>query len=507
MQIHSFVSRFHLQHFTCLRALALDHLHSSRTISTVIGQCYELIHLDLTHCLFSNDDPSVSDLFNTIWSLRNLVRCHIDIRFKRGMEAILPTVISTSLQDLAIKSFYYGSEDLARLFQHTPYLRHLRLVLSDDAADGSLRSSIPLIVRLRFSVYESSAIMSDLLRKLPNLHYLTAETDDLDWDGHSWQQMITDHLPKLKRFRLYMILRFADDENKEQRVDRLLESFQTRFWLERRWFVRCDWDLCEECNKNILYLYTIPFIGEHYFFHEVNFRTKSTCPDPENYETFECVRRLEYGLCPSSETPFSSQFCFKNVHHLDVSLPVDATFRSMIPQFDQLISLEVGLSEGNLDLDNYAELQALLDQASHLYTLNFRSWSSTSTRMPPFDYSNSSVSRLDVQKIDQCYNPEQCVALVRSPVGLQCQVLCITVENRTSILDLIEMMKGIRILNVLRRDDPHSASDHRQSSSTEDELLNWLQHRLPSTCTIFRNNEDSYNNRYETFHSILIWIG
>ena len=115
-------SRFHLQYFTRLRALALDHLHSSRTISTVIGQCHQLIHLDLTHCLFSSDDPSISDLFNTIWSLRNLVRCHIDIRFNRGMEAILPTVISTSLQSLTIESFYYGSEDLARLFQHTPYL-------------------------------------------------------------------------------------------------------------------------------------------------------------------------------------------------------------------------------------------------------------------------------------------------------------------------------------------------------------------------------------------------
>ena len=57
--------------------------------------------------------------------------------------------------------------------------------------------------------------MTNLLRKLPNLRYLTAETDDLHWDGHSWQQMIADHLPKLKRFRLCTMLRFADDEDKE----------------------------------------------------------------------------------------------------------------------------------------------------------------------------------------------------------------------------------------------------------------------------------------------------
>ena len=44
MRIHSFVSRFHLEHFTCWRALALDHLHSLRTIRIVFGQCHQLIH-------------------------------------------------------------------------------------------------------------------------------------------------------------------------------------------------------------------------------------------------------------------------------------------------------------------------------------------------------------------------------------------------------------------------------------------------------------------------------
>ena len=86
MQIYSFVSRFYLDHFTRLR-----------TIRTAVDQCHQRIHLDLTNCLFSNDDPSISDLCNAIWTLLYLVQCHIDICFERGMEAIHPTLISTSL--------------------------------------------------------------------------------------------------------------------------------------------------------------------------------------------------------------------------------------------------------------------------------------------------------------------------------------------------------------------------------------------------------------------------
>ena len=142
MQIHSFVSPFHLEHFTRLRALALDQLHSSRAIRTVIGQCHQLIQ----------------SWFDQLFI------------FERW----------------SIESFYYGSEDLDRLFQHTSHLRHLCLVRNDDAVDGSLR----------FSVYGSSAIISDLLRKPPSLRYLIAETDDVNWDGYWWQQFITDRLPE-----------------------------------------------------------------------------------------------------------------------------------------------------------------------------------------------------------------------------------------------------------------------------------------------------------------------
>ncbi|CAF4745984.1 unnamed protein product, partial [Rotaria sp. Silwood2] len=89
-------------------------------------------------------------------------------------------------------------------------------------------------MQLRFYVYGSTTTMITLLRNLPNLCYLPAETDNIHIDGHLWQQIIINHLPKLKIFRLYMILHFTDDNNQEQQVDTLLKSFRTRFWLDER---------------------------------------------------------------------------------------------------------------------------------------------------------------------------------------------------------------------------------------------------------------------------------
>ncbi|CAF5018131.1 unnamed protein product [Rotaria sp. Silwood1] len=214
-----------------------------------------------------------------------------------------------------------------------------------------------------------------------------------------------------------------------------------------------------------------------------------------------------YAITPPSNNPFTSQFRFMNIRHLGIYFPVDATFMSIILRFDQLVSLKVTPYDSNHDFDYYAELQALLDRAPLLYSLIFRCWSRTSARITPIEYSNSSVRRLDVQNIDQCYNPEQCVALIRSSWALQCQVLCIAVENRLSILDLINAMTQLRLLNVLCQDDPWNTDEHNQSSSKEDELIGWLQHHVPATFAIVRNAEKSFNYDFKSCYSILIWIG
>ncbi|CAF1429693.1 unnamed protein product, partial [Rotaria sordida] len=197
-------------------------------------------------------------------------------------------MISTSLQFLSIECYCYGLNQLARLFQNTPCLRHLCILLADNSADQPLSFAIPSMISLKLSVYGSLSTMTNLLKNMPNLRKLIVKTDDVIMNGHQWERIIVDYLPKLKIFQLKMIFRLNDNENKEQRVDELLHSFRTRFWLdERQWYVRCDWDRCEQCDKNNIHLYTLPYAFQYYYFHDSNVKTKSTCRQDDDYSSYD----------------------------------------------------------------------------------------------------------------------------------------------------------------------------------------------------------------------------
>jgi hypothetical protein len=75
------------------------------------------------------------------------------------------------------------------------------------------------------------------------------------------------------------------------------------------------------------------------------------------------------------------------------------------------------------------------------------------------------------------------ITLTRSPLGIQCEVLSIWINNRQIIIDLVQNMHNLRILIV------------QYADKTDDELIQWLKLRLPPTCLI---THDEY--------SISIWI-
>ncbi len=85
-----------------------------------------------------------------------------------------------------------------------------------------------------------------------------------------------------------------------------------------------------------------------------------------------------------------------------------------------------------------------------------------------------------------CFNEEECITLTRSPPAIQCQVLSIRINNHQIIIDLINNMHNLRTLIVKYTDKNH------------DDLIQWLKHRLPSTCLINHHSYDEYR--------ISIWI-
>ncbi len=79
---------------------------------------------------------------------------------------------------------------------------------------------------------------------------------------------------------------------------------------------------------------------------------------------------------------------------------------------------------------------------------------------------NKSIRRLDFKgnlSYDQCpfFNHEQCIALTRSSLGKQCEVLSIEVRHRRNIIFLIDTMINLRAMNVRFQDDQYGNKTNR----------------------------------------------
>ncbi|CAF2796210.1 unnamed protein product [Rotaria sp. Silwood2] len=319
---------------------------------------------------------------------------------------------------------------------------------------------------------------------MPNLCQLTVETWRFsDLNGHRWEQIITDYLPKLKTFHLKMQIALNHDEGIQEKVNELIDSFQTSFWLiEHQWFIRCHWIPRNRCS--MINIYTLPY-SFPYFATFAKVISNSTCPRESDYWSYNHVHTVSHCNAPIIGSSTLSQMHFPNVKHLSVTLRSNDQFWSTISTFDQLISLDISLT--NNDNNVRSQLQTILDRASCLYSLKIKSW--FDFEVPLVNHTSSSVRRLDLQgcfryQTEQWFNSEECAKLCHSPLGIQCEVLLIRVEHRTIIIDILNLLTHLRALNIKCRDDNYNKSDE-QLLSTE-ELLQWLIDRLPSTWKIGR---------------------
>ncbi|CAF3498619.1 unnamed protein product [Rotaria sp. Silwood1] len=148
----------------------------------------------------------------------------------------------------------------------------------------------------------------------------------------------------------------------------------------------------------------------------------------------------------------------------------------------------------NDEVETYNQLQILLDRAPNLYSLKLICGKFSLPELALFKISSVSVRRLDlygyIEYNDwQWFNKEQCLALSNSPLGIQCEVLRIKIENPIDVLELVYSMSHLRALNVQILNDPHNIPG-LELPQTEDELLQFFQSSLDSTCILTRNEYD-----------------
>jgi hypothetical protein len=483
-QIDLFLSLFKFSH---LQSLSLHSMHSESTINRMMIEWPYLTHLNITNCQVLNDWNIGYTLIDNIWSLPKLTHCQLDINVIGETYFIVPTVISLTLESLSIKNMHCDLEELISLFEYTPRLRYLDIIMNEENVYfPPLSFSVPLITTLKITYEGPFSTLENLLESVPNLSHLTMRTKHIAATGKVWEQIISNYLPKLRIFRLLM--EFYSPKSFFLLTE-LISAYKSDFWLkEHQWYIRCD-SYRQSNGIDTVFLYTLPYAFNDYSIH-LTYSYALLKPNFSNSNDQFLYRRVHHLSCTSlSPDIYHLHHRFYHIYHLVLKLPFNNSFWTSLPTFDQLRILDISFSYMEAyDKVALFQLQTLLDQAPKLYSLMFKS--SIDLILPLLECTSESIIKLDFQTSDEYFDDSNCSTLFLSTLGKQCQILSIKVHDPMNILQLLKEMPQLHTLNIELPSDKYKTDN--------DQLIKWLRRQLSSTCMITRDL--TYLNR------IQLWI-
>jgi hypothetical protein len=483
------------EQFHHLQSLSLYDINSLYILNQIIFQCrylHHLTHLNMIQCHFKPEDSYDLCLINNIWSLPKLTHFKMKDVYQSASRFMAIKVISYTIMHLLIENLPSDLRTISHIIEYTPHLRYFSTMNVHDTDDLSLST-------LKLPFYSKHTIET-YLPTFSNLCSLTIKTTNCDLNGHDWENILIQYVPKIKHFQCF--LRFCEivflPTDIDGKVNKLFDSFCTPFWIEKhQWYVRCDW-YRNDTRYNII-LYTLPYNFRDYaYYKQMNFR--SSCPNDNEFWSYDCVAVLENDALETDciidfiAMPLKSP----NIHHLKIPFPFNNNFLSIIPTLNHLTSLKIVdiRSEDSF----YSQLQILLDRAPCLYTLIIypRLLSSKSLL---HQIISKSVLRLEFIPpywlVEDFFNSTECSILAKSSLGQQCEILKIGVENRKDILRFVNTMPKLRLLAV---SCTYNIEEHLRSKlAIGSDLIEWLRKRLPSTCSITQHKQNDMNN-------IELWI-
>lgn len=485
-----FSDGYPIDQFTHIKLLSISYIYSFNLINQITTQCQTLsflTHINIT--ISSSEDPEnfSSTLSDNIWSLPSLTHCYLNIEYRYPVGLMRMSVTSQSITYLCIKNMSYDIDSLVHLFKHTPRLQRLYIGRFHIYNGPEITTNFPSLISLNIIIDSSILSMKYLFEKLPNLCYLTLELDKIYLNGYQWEDILTKYFKTIKLFRFKMTIEFSLSEDLEDQVDQILDSFRSDYWIKKhQWFVQCDWHTLDY-NTNGL-LYSLPYAFDSFNYIEGH-QSKSTSFNELNYSIYNRVQIFHYTTRKRNfnENQISSPIQFLNIRHIQIKIPCNDEFLSVLPRLDQLVSLNVILNH-NL---GYSQLQIILDRAINLYSLSFLPINKFS--MSSFNINSQSIRRLEflqpISYYSQYFTKEEYTILARSSIVSQCNTLIINVENQEEILDLIQTIPKLQVLSI---------QCNQQESN--DNLILWLQEHSSFTYTY------AIQRKYHGSARFILWI-
>ncbi|CAF1438215.1 unnamed protein product, partial [Rotaria sordida] len=479
-QINLFLSYIKsFNEFIQLRTLSLYYVRSYETLMKILNQCHHLCyltHLNISDCYFRANQVDFQLLINSIWSLPKLIHCNFAIETEEQKLFFTPTKISLSLQSISVGINELKLNQINQLFKSTPRLKQFYVSL-DPSSYGDYKPYIlSTLIHLKISMFNVvESLIIKMFQSTPNLCRLSVDLLFKLIDGHRWEQIIRNYLPKLRVFRLKMQQTRIFNQNMEEHANELLKSFQNSFWIdEHQWFVRC----LIQTNTIVFYTLSKPF---HYCEDELPRSLISTLPHDDHQDFYNNITNINNGTF--FDQSILPHIRLTNINYLCIKLSINDQFWSVVPTLNRLRSLAVS---SHVDTC-HSQLQNLLDRAPNLHHLCIHHDTTVPIQMSLFRYTNTPVRQLNLTDYNRYFNEEECIKLSHSPLGIQCEVLSIMVTNRESIIYLIKNMMNLRSLQIQCEDEKNcedlveiEKNDESCDEKLEnkDELIEWLKDRL-----------------------------
>jgi hypothetical protein len=469
-QINSFFSHIpSLRQFPRLRSLSIIDIHSHKTLLKFVEECEylcNLTHLNFYFYPLPIDNSIVQLIVDNIWSLPKLTYCDVKICTETSTLFCLPTKTSATLECVKVQGCNFQWNQLNRLYEYTPRLKRLSINIKSTIHDHYIPCHLSTLIYLKIHYDGTTSEMISLLQNTPNLCHLNVELSFDLINGHQWEEIIRNYLPNLRVFRLKMERIVGNDQNVQEKVDDLIDTFRSPFWIdEHKWFVRCF------PSQELIHLHTLSAQFD-YDDEMCSNLWRSTYP----YDNQENFHRNIINIYDDDffEQSFPSGICLPNIVNIFIGFPINKQFWTIVPNLNRLDFLSISSYEDNFQ----SQLQIILNHAPHLRNLEISQDKSLPLQRSLFKHTTTFVHHLNSKYSGHYFNVEECITLSHSSLGVQCEVLSVQVKNRQSIIILVQNMINLQALLV-----------KYEPSAKRDKVIEWLKDRLPSTCLISKDTD------------------
>ncbi|CAF1660516.1 unnamed protein product, partial [Adineta ricciae] len=370
-QINRFFNQgFEFSKFTYLKSLSIYYLSPGPLAHRIIGELGNLPNfsrLVYKPVYRSTNSFCAHRFINSIWHLPNLKYCCLQFKFGPLMVFAIPLTVSSSIEYLTIEDIDISPNEFIQLCNQTPNLQYLSLRLAFELPFYGALSFAPKITKLYITYTVRSDQLFSILKMLPMITYLKLNVQSFAIDGYQAEILLRTSLPQVKHLHFRMVHTLDDDDNKEQEIEKILDTFRRPFWIdEHRLFLQCEW----KTDDRSCVFYTLPYVFEGYDYAKATL-FKSTYPVENKRWLNKTVYALNYHLLElDCSAPLNIQF--DNVIVLSIKLPVDGKLWSTVASLPRVEQLYVSLANDDDDGNNRNQLQSILGHMPHLLIFYIR---------------------------------------------------------------------------------------------------------------------------------------